>query len=80
MSRPIDLVLARLGGVKQVSGGWLARCPSHDDREPSLKVAEADDARVLLFCHGGCRTEDVVAAMGLSMRNLFPQREDRVHV
>lgn len=80
MTGPVDVVLVRLKGVKRVSGGWLALCPSHDDRDPSLKVAEADDARVLLYCHGGCRTEDVVAAMGLAMRDLFPRREGRTHV
>lgn len=79
MNHPINAVLERLSGVKRISGGWLARCPSHDDREPSLKVAEADDAGVLLHCHGGCRTEDVVAAMGLSMKDLFPQRQDQAH-
>jgi hypothetical protein len=50
---------------------FTARCPSHDDRGPSLSVAEGIDGRVLVYCHAGCRTEDVVAALGLEMRDLF---------
>jgi putative DNA primase/helicase len=34
-------------------------------------VKEGVDGRVLLFCHAGCRTDDVVAAIGLSMQDLF---------
>ena len=77
MTRPIDRVLTRLEGVRRVNGGWMALCPSHADRNASLKVAEADDAKVLLHCKAGCLTTDVVAAMGLSMRDLFPERQGR---
>ena len=75
MRRPIDDVLPRLRGVKGVRGGWMALCPTHEDRNQSLKVAEADDAKVLLHCKAGCATPDVVSAMGLRMRDLFPARE-----
>ncbi len=50
----------------------MARCPEHDDREPSLSVKTAGDGRVLLNCFAGCATEDVVERLGLRMRDLFP--------
>ena len=56
------------------SRGWQARCPAHDDHEPSLSIAEGDDGRVLLKCHAGCTPEAIVAALGLEMRDLFPQK------
>ena len=75
MSRPVDRVLAALRGVRETSSGWLARCPAHADRDPSLMVGEGDDGRVLLHCHAGCATEDVVRALGLEMNDLFPSEE-----
>lgn len=59
--------------MKQTSSGkWLARCPAHDDKHPSLSVAEADDGRVLVKCWSGCGAAEVVAAVGMSFSDLFP--------
>jgi hypothetical protein len=49
-----------------------ARCPAHDDRSPSLSVAEGVDGRTLIYCHAGCPPERIVAALGLSWADLFP--------
>ena len=49
-----DALLSRLDGVKKTGHGqWIARCPAHEDRSPSLSIAEKDD-RVLVHCHAGC--------------------------
>jgi len=32
----------------------MTRCPSHDDREPSLSIRDGDDRKVLVHCHAGC--------------------------
>lgn len=42
---------------------WQARCPVHDDRNPSLAVSVARDGAPLLHCHAGCLFEDVIAAL-----------------
>ena len=49
---------------------WQAHCPSHDDANPSLSIA-AKDGKVLLHCFAGCAPEAVVAALGLTMAELF---------
>jgi len=69
---PVDLILSRLDRVKRVSGGYMARCPVHDDKNPSLSITEGDDGRVLLKCFAGCSTEEIVKALGLTMSDLFP--------
>ncbi|MHB9023141.1 MAG: phage/plasmid primase, P4 family [Armatimonadota bacterium] len=69
---PLDNILARLQGVKRQRNGYLARCPAHADRKPSLSVTEKD-GRVLLHCHAGCRAEEVTRALGLELRDLFTQ-------
>jgi len=73
MSDPVAAILDRLEAVKQTSAGqWLARCPAHDDRHPSLSVGRGDDGRVLLDCKAGCSAMDVCQALGLPLRALFP--------
>ncbi|MBI3767009.1 MAG: toprim domain-containing protein [Deltaproteobacteria bacterium] len=49
----------------------MTKCPAHDDHSPSLSVAEGDDGCVLLNCHAGCAVEDMVAEIGLEMRDSF---------
>lgn len=73
MSDPIEVVLGRLDLVVRRGEGWSARCPAHEDTVASLSVGVADDGTVLLRCHAGCAIEAVVEALGLTMRDLFPQ-------
>ena len=63
-------ILTRLEGVTKTGDGWMARCPSHEDRKASLSVKACADGKTLLYCHGPCETADVVAAMGVSMADL----------
>jgi 5S rRNA maturation endonuclease (ribonuclease M5) len=73
---PVAAILDRLDKVRRGSGGWIARCPAHDDRNPSLSVAEGGDGRVLLNCHAGCTAQAIVQALGLTEAELFPPREE----
>lgn len=69
---PIDHVLAQLEGVKRSGDSWIARCPAHDDRNPSLAVSVGADGKVLIRCHAGCESEAVIDAIGLDWSDLFP--------
>ena len=63
--------LDRLKGVRSGgTGRWLARCPAHPDQRPSLSIRERTD-RILVHCFAGCTPEEIAAAIGLSMRDLF---------
>lgn len=65
-------LLDRLSGVKQTAPGrWIARCPAHEDKSPSLSIRESDDGRVLIHDFGGCDTEDVLTAVGMQFSDLF---------
>jgi hypothetical protein len=57
--------------VRPCGDGWSARCPAHNDHQNSLSIGVGDDDRALIFCHGGCAIDDVVAELGLSMHHLF---------
>ena len=52
----------------------MACCPAHADKNPSLSVSEGEGGRVLLKCFAGCPSESVVAAMGLKLADLMPER------
>jgi hypothetical protein len=68
-------LLSRLDGTRRTGQDrWIARCPAHDDRGPSLGVRELDDGRVLLHCFAGCNTYDVLKAAGITFSDLFPAR------
>ena len=74
---PVQAVLSRLHGVKQVGKDrWQAFCPSHenppDGHTRSLSVCRGDDGRALIRCHAGCPTSEVMASIGLTMADLFP--------
>lgn len=72
----LEDVLRRLDCVKRSGGGYSARCPAHDDKNASLSVKQGDNGGIVLHCHAGCTPEQVVGALGLSMKDLFPD-EDR---
>jgi hypothetical protein len=59
---------------RETSDGLVSLCPAHDDHKPSLRVTVAKDGRLLLACRGGngCTADQIVAKLGLAMRDLFP--------
>lgn len=73
-ANPIDSLLHRLDKVKQNGKGkWLALCPAHDDKTPSLSIKETDDGTILLKCWAGCPAVDIVHGISLELRDLFPR-------
>lgn len=73
-----ETLLSRLEGVKRTGPDrWLAKCPAHEDRRPSLSVRALADGRILIHDFGGCGTDAVLAAAGLEMGDLFPERIDK---
>lgn len=67
----LDLVLSRLSHVRpKHGGGFSARCPAHEDRSPSLTIAEGRRG-ILLFCWPGCSVNEIRVALGLEWKDLF---------
>jgi hypothetical protein len=73
MSAPVERLLARLEDARRRGDGkWQAKCPAHADRSPSLSIKTSRGGKVLLHCHAGCETKAVLAAVGLTFRDLRP--------
>jgi hypothetical protein len=71
-------LLSRLSKVKQTGrDSWIACCPAHEDRSPSMTIRIVDDGRVLLHCFAGCPPLAVLEAVGLDFSALFPEPIER---
>ena len=55
--------IAKALDVRRVGGTWMARCPAHDDHDPSLAITNSRDGKVLLHCHAGCTQTQVLDAL-----------------
>lgn len=75
-SMTINDILSRLEGVKPGAGQnqYIARCPAHMDQHQSLSIGVGSDGRILLNCFAGCDTQEIIEAMGLSMKDLFVEQ------
>lgn len=74
MSDPVNNLLSRLDKVRERKPDtWVACCPAHGDRNPSLSITRGDDGRVLLRCWAGCTALDVVQTLGMTLADLFEQ-------
>lgn len=63
--------LCRLQGVRGSQGHFYARCPAHGDRHASLSVRSGEEGRILVKCHAQCSPQQIVAALGLTMADLY---------
>lgn len=73
VSDRLQTILSRLKGVKKVGPNtYRAYSPLRDEKEPSLYITEKPDGTILMCDHGGGDTKAILAAIGLTMRTLFP--------
>ena len=56
---------------------WMACCPSHSDRSPSMSVKDTGD-KILVHCFGGCTTDEITGALGLELTDLFAEKRTGV--
>jgi hypothetical protein len=70
--KPEDL-LENLNRVRKTKDGWIAVCPAHADKTPSLSLGVGEEGQILLRCFAGCTPEAIVDALGIRMADLFPK-------
>ncbi|HTH63245.1 MAG TPA: AAA family ATPase [Gemmatimonadales bacterium] len=61
---------------RQPGGGYTVFCPAHADgkksNRQSLSIKQGEDGKPLLHCFAGCASVDVLAAVGLTFRDIMP--------
>jgi putative DNA primase/helicase len=55
--------IARALGGRCAGATWMARCPAHEDRVPSLSISSGRNGKVLVRCHAGCDQRDVIVIL-----------------
>lgn len=75
----IAIFLQRFNGVKAIGNDqYMALCPAHNDHNPSLSIRYSDDkTRIRLHCFAGCKTENILNSVGLTMRNLYVTEKEK---
>ena len=63
-------ILGRLDNVTPRGSRYIATCPAHADRSPSLQVTPGERA-ILVKCWSGCRLEEICASLGINQQDLF---------
>lgn len=77
----IEKLLNGLTKVKRTGrDSWMACCPAHDDKSPSMTITQTAEGMVLLHCFAGCPTEEVLGAIGLTFEDLYPEKAYADHV
>lgn len=74
---PAQRLMGCLEGVIRTGGGWRARCPAHGGKSASLSLAQGDNGTLLIHCFAGCTAHNVLAAVGLTVGDLFVRRDLR---
>lgn len=70
-----DEFAALLNAKRLRRGHWVARCPAHPDKHPSLSIAEGRKHPVVFRCmSAGCTQDEVLRAMGLTWKDLMGER------
>lgn len=54
-----ERLAAALNARPAGKGKWRACCPAHDDKNPSLSIAETH-GRTLVYCFAGCTQQEVI--------------------
>lgn len=77
MNSPMEKLLSRLDRVKKgsKSGSYIACCPAHDDRSPSLILSYGNNGGIVIHCFAGCSVQEIMAAVDMKMSDLFPRRD-----
>lgn len=66
----VEAFLDRLQGVRKNGAGFVARCPAHEDKSPSLSVGIGQRG-IVFHCFAGCDPDDVIAKLELRWSDLF---------
>src|SRR5262245_43063265 len=56
--------IAKALGGRRSGSGFVAKCPAHEDRSPSLSISDAENGIVLIHCFAGCSQAAVIDALG----------------
>lgn len=75
----LEQFLSRLQKVRKNGSGFVACCPAHQDKSPSLTIKQETDGKILIHCFAGCGADEVVGAIGMELSDLMPEKPTHHH-
>lgn len=67
----IENLLSRMDKCRSAGAGkWMACCPAHDDRTPSLSIKQLECGKILLHCFAGCGADEIRIALNMDWSDL----------
>ena len=74
-----DLLICFDGVKMRGSNRAMCKCPCHHDKKASLSIDKIGD-RILLHCFAGCKSEDILAAVGLTFSDLSDTAKTQTYI
>lgn len=77
-------IISKFNNPKRTSPGhncaeaYQCKCPAHADNQASLTVSLSKAGKIILKCHAGCSTEDILNAVGLNYNDLFSDSKEQL--
>lgn len=62
-------ILSRFKTEKRNGNKVQCKCPCHEDKKASMTITKSN-GKILIHCHAGCRTDDILESVGLSYSDL----------
>jgi hypothetical protein len=73
-------IISRFQNAKLIGeNSYQVRCNCHDDKKASLTITEEDN-KILMHCHAGCDVRNILAAAGLTEKDLFNEVQKKPEV
>lgn len=66
----LEELLPTLRKLRKAGQGWMACCPAHEDRSPSLSLRKGHTGW-LVRCWAGCTLDEICRALGIRVSELF---------
>lgn len=62
-------ILSRFKIEKRNGDKVQCKCPCHDDKKASMTITN-NNGKILIHCHAGCSTDDILSSVGLTYSDL----------
>lgn len=76
----LQKILTHFADVKQAGKGYAARCPAHEDRNPSLTIYPTVNAKgdeyAAIKCRSGCEWKTVLSKAGLRPADVYFKNDE----
>ena len=80
----IENILSRFNRVRRLQreSTWIAECPAHEDKTPSLGLWLGRKGQMIIrdWAQPGCTIHSILTAVGLKMNDLFPDDDDKEEI